>query len=706
MSQMKRLIALIKFPISFLDAAVLVCALVLPMVLSAPVSYAATVTSSNLITNPGAETSDFTGWTVVNGGDGWAISGLFHSGSRSFITSYFDGTLSQEINLSNAGYNGAAMDAQPYIDAGVWVMGYDSGSGTNDPYSVRVELRDASHAALVTWDTGSQTATGSWAEVSHRFTNYGTGVRYVYMRLTGRSSAFWAGQFGAAFDDASVTLTTSEPTSFTFGSYSDNNGDGKVDRLTVAVNFSPLTTCDVSSGELASDWTYNGSTFGGGIASASCNLSTGTITFTLTGGSDHYTGGPAPTIAYNNTDGDNSIANSIGAMGTVTAFSLADSAAPVLQEGTPVTNPTNDNTPNYSFFSSEQGTITYAGGCTSATTTAFGSAGNVITFSTLADGTYGICTIKVTDSSGNQSALLAVTPFTVDTTTPSITGFTASIVRNTLTATWTTNEVASTQLQYGTGALSNSTSVTDTSPRTTAHTVIVSGVDPCNPYTVRATSVDATGNTSQSSSFNIAALACGGVLPAIAIVPPVLPATGFQVSAARTSGNIMVTSNAGDDVKTMAISSTSDFANVGQIPYSKVVEWGSGVPGYSETAQTLYVKFYTSWGQVSSVYATPVVSAKVLGVTTASTSTPRTSQVIFKTTLTFRSRGPEVKALQELLATMPDIYPEGSITGFYGSATRSAVQRFQLQYGLTNKNGSGYGVVGPVTRVKLNSMVQ
>lgn len=642
----------------------------------------------------------------MNGGDGWAISGLFHTGSRSFITSYFDGTLSQEINLSNAGYNGTAMDAQPYIDAGVWVMGYDSGSGTNDPYSVRVELRDASHAALVTWDTGSQTATGSWAEVSHRFTNYGTGVRYVYMRLTGRSSAFWAGQFGAAFDDASVTLTTSEPTGFISGSYSDNNSDGKVDTLTAAVNFSPLTTCDVSSGELASDWTYNGNSFGGSIASASCNLSTGTITFTLTGGSDHYTGGTAPTIAYNNTDGDNSIANSIGAMGTVTAFSLADSAAPVLQEGTPVTNPTNDNTPNYSFFSSEQGTITYAGGCTSATTTAFGSAGNVITFSTLADGTYGICTIKVTDGSGNQSALLAVTPFTVDTTTPNITGFTVSILRSILTATWTTNEAASTQLQYEIGALSNATSVADTSPRTTSHTVIVSGVDPCNPYTVRAISADATGNTSQSSSFNIAAQSCGVALPIVAFAAPVLPSTGFQVSAARMGNKLIITSNAGDDVKTMAVATTSDFANTGQIPYAKVVEWGSDMPGYSGTAEKVYVKFYTSWGQSSSVYTAPVANTKVLGVITPEVAAPSPPTILFKTTLTTRSKSPEVKALQELLRTMPGIYPEGLVTGYYGSATRSAVQRFQLQYGIAQKNSGGFGIVGPATRKQLNALVR
>ena len=42
--------------------------------------------------------------------------------------------------------------------------------------------------------------------------------------------------------------------------------------------------------------------------------------------------------------------------------STTDTTAPIIAEVTAVTTPTNDSTPNYTFSSSEAGTITY-GGC-------------------------------------------------------------------------------------------------------------------------------------------------------------------------------------------------------------------------------------------------------------------------------------------------------------------------------------------------------
>ena len=45
-----------------------------------------------------------------------------------------------------------------------------------------------------------------------------------------------------------------------------------------------------------------------------------------------------------------------------------DTTAPVIAEVTRVTTPTNDNTPNYTFSSSEAGTISYGGSCSSSTT--------------------------------------------------------------------------------------------------------------------------------------------------------------------------------------------------------------------------------------------------------------------------------------------------------------------------------------------------
>lgn len=69
--------------------------------------------------------------------------------------------------------------------------------------------------------------------------------------------------------------------------------------------------------------------------------------------------------------------------------------------------------------------------------------------------------------------------------------------------------------------------------------------------------------------------------------------------------------------------------------------------------------------------------------------------------------GDDIKTLQQKLVE-EGVYPEGLITGYFGSLTKQAVIRFQEKYaseilaplGLTN----GTGVVGPLTRKKLNEL--
>jgi len=103
---------------------------------------------------------------------------------------------------------------------------------------------------------------------------------------------------------------------------------------------------------------------------------------------------------------------------------------PVLTEVYPVTTPTSDPSPNYTFSSTKAGTITYGGSCSSGTTSAI-SGRNTITFTTLSAGTYSNCTIIVTDSDGNASNTLAVTTFVVDTTTTDTTAPTVISVSTT-----------------------------------------------------------------------------------------------------------------------------------------------------------------------------------------------------------------------------------------------------------------------------------
>ncbi|MBZ9572123.1 peptidoglycan-binding protein [Patescibacteria group bacterium] len=63
--------------------------------------------------------------------------------------------------------------------------------------------------------------------------------------------------------------------------------------------------------------------------------------------------------------------------------------------------------------------------------------------------------------------------------------------------------------------------------------------------------------------------------------------------------------------------------------------------------------------------------------------------------------GEDVKLLQEILATDPDIYPEGLVTGYFGPLTRNAVKRFQKIAGIEQ-----VGVVGPKTLSRINELLE
>ena len=71
-------------------------------------------------------------------------------------------------------------------------------------------------------------------------------------------------------------------------------------------------------------------------------------------------------------------------------------------------------------------------------------------------------------------------------------------------------------------------------------------------------------------------------------------------------------------------------------------------------------------------------------------------------TLVYGSRDQDVRTLQEWLAKDEGIYPEALVTGYFGTLTLQAVQRFQLKYGVVKySSDTGYGIVGPATRAKV-----
>ncbi|SVE30223.1 uncharacterized protein METZ01_LOCUS483077, partial [marine metagenome] len=82
---------------------------------------------------------------------------------------------------------------------------------------------------------------------------------------------------------------------------------------------------------------------------------------------------------------------------------LFDKTKPVLLPVDNVTTPTSDNTTlSYTFSSTEAGTITYGGGCSSSDNSTSGG-DKEITFDALADGIHSNCKISVTDNASNTS---------------------------------------------------------------------------------------------------------------------------------------------------------------------------------------------------------------------------------------------------------------------------------------------------------------
>ncbi len=131
--------------------------------------------------------------------------------------------------------------------------------------------------------------------------------------------------------------------------------------------------------------------------------------------------------------------------------------APILAEVSAISTPTNDSTPDYTFSSTEAGTITYGGSCSSSNTLA-AAGDNTITLNTLSEGTYSDCTITVTDSTGNVSSSHTISSFTV--VIPPVIAEVTAVITPTIDTTpnYTFSSSKAGTITYG-GSCSSSTTV-------------------------------------------------------------------------------------------------------------------------------------------------------------------------------------------------------------------------------------------------------
>ncbi|AKJ06182.1 Branched-chain amino acid ABC transporter, amino acid-binding protein [Archangium gephyra] len=160
-------------------------------------------TRYNLLDNPDGSRADLTGWTLqANGGNGWAAQGDF------FVTSYDWGRRTQTIDLYAHGFSPGTLASAPPIQ-----VSEDFGRMfCPDMYYLKVELLDEQMNLVSTFDTGVVRQTGpcdydpDWQTVSHVFTGYGPGVRYVRWQDGGKDSEWWWGHYGAIMRNAVVKV--------------------------------------------------------------------------------------------------------------------------------------------------------------------------------------------------------------------------------------------------------------------------------------------------------------------------------------------------------------------------------------------------------------------------------------------------------------------------------------------------------------------
>ncbi len=212
------------------------------------------------------------------------------------------------------------------------------------------------------------------------------GIIHDEVLLTSLASNVFQTRYDTGAPTAALSMTVSDPTN--------------VSPVTVTVLFSEdvtgFTVDDVSvSNATADNFLQDGTTYTFDITPTG----QGVVTVSLPEGS-------AIDAASNNSVVSNTL-----------SFTY-DTVAPTLVEDTPVSALTIDATPNYSFRTSENGTITYGGSCSSGTSSALASATTTVTFNTLANGTYNDCSIIVTDAAGNASLPLIVSAFSINNSDP------------------------------------------------------------------------------------------------------------------------------------------------------------------------------------------------------------------------------------------------------------------------------------------------
>ncbi|XP_022538021.2 F-box only protein 2 isoform X2 [Astyanax mexicanus] len=171
----------------------------------------------NLLKNPnGEENMEY--WELTeNGGDEWRVEEMpgdcGHAFTDDATTKYFTTSFElclkkQLIDLLAEGYSSEELDNQPAVHVEDWYCGRtDCGC----VYQLTVCLLDENKEVIqeftpesVTLDPDTDDC--SWKQITHTFSEYGPGVRFISFEHGGQDTKYWQGWFGVRVTGSSVTI--------------------------------------------------------------------------------------------------------------------------------------------------------------------------------------------------------------------------------------------------------------------------------------------------------------------------------------------------------------------------------------------------------------------------------------------------------------------------------------------------------------------
>lgn len=356
--------------------------------------------------------------------------------------------------------------------------------------------------------------------------------------------------------------------------------------------------------------------------------------------------------------------------------------------------------------------------------------------------------VKCSDGQGNVNATNYSISFSVsaDVDAPTISSRSVTPSSSGATVTWSTDESASSLVQFGlTTALGSTTTETDTSPRVTSHSVSLSGLESCTTYYYKIRSRDTELNTALSSVDSFSTTGCiGSASIQDVVASSVTTASGGSVNLVSGGKGPTLTipasfSGSDADFQIKKMEKTSTLQSIGSptgltlasdllYDFKAYSDLTTTVSSFNEpitvtisytnsdisslTESSLVIKRWdgSSWNNLSS--CTVNTSANTVSCTTTHfsifglfgsqasgrssgsriimrTPVPVVSIVYLTKPLSIGLADSQVKLIQQVLNMSKDTQvasvgagSPGKETNFFGSLTKKAVGQFQIKYGL------------------------